>query len=373
LLFAQSPKKINKRLRADIQRISEQLDSLQQVYQMKAPIYRSYRDSIRTDRRALGRFAEEQRFLWPIVDQVFAELKILGEAQAFEQGFIDLSSQKGNFSDSLIEKVAYFAPNFRFVEPIPSEQMSYINSLSLEEQNKALEDYKGSALENRTIAFGVFENVTNLSEIAPEILSELRDLIGFHKVFTERLFQFRRLITEHKENLKQTFCAKGPKGFATEYQEIFPECFPVKKPKETKVELVEEPVRTDLIGEKHYGDMPMPEPRPQKNSSDIYEVVDEVAEFPGGIRAMRTFLMNNIRYPQNALDKEIQGKCYLKFVVNAEGKISDVFVMRGVPDCPECDTEAMRVVSMMPSWKPARVDGKLVNSYFTLPITFNLD
>jgi protein TonB len=309
----------------------------------------------------------------PIIDQVFAELKTLCEAQAFEQEFTDLSALKGNFSDSLLEQVARFAPNFRFVEPIPSEQMSYINSLSLEEQNKALEDYKGRTLENRRIAFGVLENITILSEIAPEILSELRTVIGFHKVFTERLYQFSRLITEQKENLKQKFCAEGPRGFASEYQEIFPECFPVKKPRETKVELVEEPVRTDLIGEKHYGDMPMPEPRPQKNSSDIYEVVDEVAEFPGGIRAMRTFLMNNIRYPQNALDKEIQGKCYLKFVVNAEGKISDVFVMRGVPDCPECDTEAMRVVSMMPSWKPARVDGKLVNSYFTLPITFNLD
>ena len=373
LLFAQSSKKVNKRLRADIQRISEQIDSLEQVYHERNPIYQAYRDSLRAERRQLGKYAEGQRMLWPIVDEIMANLKDLGENEAFEQEFAVLGSQKGNFPDSLVEKVARFAPTFRFVEPFYSEQMDYINSLKLSEQNEALNSYKDNAIKKRTDAIGIIENVNRLNELAPATLIELRSLLDFHKGYTERLFQFRLLITERKEQLKKKFCAEGPKGFSLEYQQIFPECFPEKKNEVLETTNVGASDRTDMIAEESAAYAPMPLPEPRKNPNDIYEIVDEVAEFPGGIGAMRTFLVNNMRYPQKALDMGVEGKCYLKFVVNAEGKISDVYVIRGVPDCVECDTEGIRVVSMMPSWKPARVDGKPVNSYFTLPITFKLD
>lgn len=103
---------------------------------------------------------------------------------------------------------------------------------------------------------------------------------------------------------------------------------------------------------------------------EIYTVVEEPAEFPGGQEALMAFLKDNLKFPQAARDRYIEGRCYLKFVVNADGTISDIKILRGVTDCRECDNEAVRAVKMMPKWKPARNNGKNVKSYFTLPVKF---
>ncbi|MFN5982518.1 MAG: energy transducer TonB [Fluviicola sp.] len=111
----------------------------------------------------------------------------------------------------------------------------------------------------------------------------------------------------------------------------------------------------------------------EKKDPVIYDVVDEPADFPGGMAAARAYLGNNIKYPQTAVDMSIEGKCYLKFIVSESGNISNVKVVRGVQDCPECDAEAVRVIKSMPNWKPGKVNGKAVNSTFTLPVQFKLN
>jgi len=111
----------------------------------------------------------------------------------------------------------------------------------------------------------------------------------------------------------------------------------------------------------------------KKEEPIIYTFVDEPAEFPGGTAAMRKFLADNLQYPQTAQELELQGKCYLQFVVSAAGNISNVTVQRGVPDCPECDKEAIRVVKSMPKWRAGKNGGKEVNSTFNLPIVFKLN
>ena len=67
-----------------------------------------------------------------------------------------------------------------------------------------------------------------------------------------------------------------------------------------------------------------------------------------------------------------EGKCYLRFVVDEMGNIESVRVLRGVYGCPECDREAVRVVNLMPLWKPGSLKGKNVSTYFDLPINFQL-
>jgi protein TonB len=88
--------------------------------------------------------------------------------------------------------------------------------------------------------------------------------------------------------------------------------------------------------------------------------------------AMRVYLKKNLMYPIMARDAGIQGKCYIRFIVNADGSISDVRVLRGVTDCPECDQEALRVVKRMPNWAPGKVNGKAVRINYNLPIVFKL-
>jgi protein TonB len=96
------------------------------------------------------------------------------------------------------------------------------------------------------------------------------------------------------------------------------------------------------------------------------------AMFPGGHGAMMEYLSSKIRYPEIALISNIQGRVTLRFVVGKDGSIENVTVAKGVPNCPECDKEAIRVVKAMPKWKPAMHEGKVVRSYFNLPITFRI-
>lgn len=104
----------------------------------------------------------------------------------------------------------------------------------------------------------------------------------------------------------------------------------------------------------------------------ILEIVEEPAEFPGGIDALKKYLADHIVYPESAKEAGISGKVYLKFVVSNQGNISNVKVMRGIAGCPECDREATRVVKAMPKWTPGKNSGKTVNMYYNLPIIFKL-
>ncbi len=103
----------------------------------------------------------------------------------------------------------------------------------------------------------------------------------------------------------------------------------------------------------------------------IYMVVEEQAEFPGGIPALSKFLSKNLTYPQQAIRASISGKVFLSFVVDKLGNITDVSVTKGIGF--NCDEEAIRVVKAMPKWKPGRQSGNLVKSRFNLPIAFMLE
>lgn len=120
-------------------------------------------------------------------------------------------------------------------------------------------------------------------------------------------------------------------------------------------------------------------PPTHSNSSEIKsehakieQIVEEEPEFPGGRAAMMKFLSENLVYPKIAIAENRSGKCYIQFIVEKDGSITNVVVKKGTPDCPECDKEAVRVVKLMPNWIPAKSDGKAVRTYFMLPIIFNL-
>ena len=105
---------------------------------------------------------------------------------------------------------------------------------------------------------------------------------------------------------------------------------------------------------------------------EIFTIVEEQAEFPGGNGAMMKYIQSNMVYPAMAREAGISGKCFLKFVVNENGDISDVTILKGVPGCGDCDKEAIRVVKSMPKWKAAKMTGKAVKCYFNLPFNFKV-
>lgn len=102
----------------------------------------------------------------------------------------------------------------------------------------------------------------------------------------------------------------------------------------------------------------------------IFHVVEEMPSFPGGDAECMRFLSKNIKYPTIAQENGIQGRVILQFVVNKDGSIVDVTVARSVD--PYLDKEAVRVVKMMPKWKPGKQRGKPVRVKYTLPVMFRL-
>lgn len=117
---------------------------------------------------------------------------------------------------------------------------------------------------------------------------------------------------------------------------------------------------------------PAPTQRAREEVADdhIFEYLEEMPEFPGGQGELMKWLSKNINYPPIAAENNIQGRVMISFVVERDGSISDVKVLRGVD--PNLDKEAMRVVGKMPKWKPGMQTGKPVRTRFTLPVQFRL-
>ena len=120
-------------------------------------------------------------------------------------------------------------------------------------------------------------------------------------------------------------------------------------------------------------EMPLEEakkPEVPQQEEVIFQVVEEMPQFPGGLSEAMKFLAKNIKYPVEAQQAKIEGRVIVRFVVGRDGSVSDVEVMRGVS--PELDAEAVRVVSMMPKWIPGKQRGKAVAVKYTMPIMFRL-
>ena len=102
----------------------------------------------------------------------------------------------------------------------------------------------------------------------------------------------------------------------------------------------------------------------------IFQVVEEMPEFPGGMGECMKWLGKNIKYPTISQENGVQGRVIIQFVVNKDGSIVDAQVARGVD--PYLDKEALRVVGQMPKWKPGKQRGKEVRVKYTLPVMFRL-
>lgn len=108
----------------------------------------------------------------------------------------------------------------------------------------------------------------------------------------------------------------------------------------------------------------------EEEAEEIFMVVEDKPEPKGGVKAFYQYVADNIKYPQEARKNHIEGRVYVQFVVNSEGKISDVVAVKGIGS--GCDEEAVRIVSQAPDWNPGKQRGKPVSVRMVLPITFVL-
>ncbi len=109
-----------------------------------------------------------------------------------------------------------------------------------------------------------------------------------------------------------------------------------------------------------------------EKEDSIFTIVEEHAEFPGGYAAMNKFIMRNLIWPIEYCEHGCYGSIFVKFTVSTTGHIKDIYVLKGINGCPAFDNEVIRVIKLMPQWKPACLDGKIVNCYFTIPIRIRI-
>ena len=114
---------------------------------------------------------------------------------------------------------------------------------------------------------------------------------------------------------------------------------------------------------------PPPAPKPEV-SNKVFDVVEEMPHFPGGAAALQAFLSSNTKYPVVAQENGVQGRVIVSFVVERDGSITDVKVVRSVD--PSLDREATRVVRSMPRWSPGKQNGSAVRVKYTVPVVFRL-
>lgn len=114
---------------------------------------------------------------------------------------------------------------------------------------------------------------------------------------------------------------------------------------------------------------PPPAPKPEV-SNKVFDIVEEMPHFPGGAAALQAFLSSNTKYPVVAQENGVQGRVTVSFVVERDGSITDVRVVRSVD--PSLDREASRVVRSMPRWSPGKQNGSAVRVKYTVPVVFRL-
>lgn len=106
----------------------------------------------------------------------------------------------------------------------------------------------------------------------------------------------------------------------------------------------------------------------QQEKGEVFQVVEEMPQFPGGNDALFEYLSNNLEYPEEAVENGIKGVVYVTFIVEHDGSISNVKVLRGIGG--GCDDAAHATVTNMPNWSPGKQRGKPVRVQYNLPIRF---
>ena len=105
-----------------------------------------------------------------------------------------------------------------------------------------------------------------------------------------------------------------------------------------------------------------------KKNQKVFDVVEQMPEFPGGMEALFKYMAENMKYPEDAKKQQVEGRVLVQFIVETDGSVSNTEVLMRV--FPSLDAEAVRVISGMPKWIPGKQNGKVVRVKYTIPVSF---
>lgn len=355
-LFGQSAEKLNKQLQAGLLVEEQKQDS-------------SYSNFIR-ERRVLEQSRKRLEDLmkdvfyyedWKLREKgrvIKRYLKTLEELQVNAKDLFPAGFQSADsFPDYKLFIKPYDAPLRRFVTfKFTSKDVQIVKEQKLTEKNenlkKLIKQYRESEEEN----LEKLRELKHFTDKLAELELRMDSLLGAYGSWNSEMEMKKGLLSEKYKEARENYRLKGPKGFPVAYAEYFWDVHPDPADRE----IAEVKINVDpgvSVGEV------ISEPSPNW-------VVDEQAYYPDGIPALKSYVRKNLVYPLSAKENGIIDRITMRFVVSETGEISDVTVVKGIPDCPECEEEAIRFVKSMPRWFPARKTGWYVKSYCNLPLWF---
>ena len=245
------------------------------------------------------------------------------------------------------------------------------NSVTLDERNDLV-------FEGRNQMYGAYELRRNYNK-------RVTYIVGGMIVFSIALFGVKKFVDRPQEEEVQEVLKveqidlTPPPPPMVEMVKFTPPVIKDDAVEEEPQKLQEEVKETNVGTKDQEGDKDIIAP-PTENtgpaetgSAEIFAVVEEMPEPPGGINAFYKYVGSHIVYPQMEKEAGISGKAFLKFVVEMDGSLSDVQVLKGVSGCSACDKEAVRVLKSFPEkWKPGKQNGHAARVYYTLPIVFKV-
>lgn len=350
VVFGQSTKKQNKTLKRDLEECKEKSLPVLVLYKEKKDLIDSIRGEAMQRNYKVIQAELPGKELYLKTVQLIKDLKLLGVDL---KTVIDVDSiapfpdYKG-FTKDMDDLLNWEDRGVGILSGTP-----YLKGLEMEEQNKILK--------NLVFECNSYFNSLNdrLNKIEPDqkrlqaVIPKLDSMILLYQSLTPDL-RLRKMTLEHKlHELRENYRQKGPNGFPEAYKIVFPDLF---SPDEGPV----------------YVDTKELKPEPASPKMDVYTIVDEDAQFPGGMPALKKYLVESIHYPEIAAELGVEPNHVVRFVVRKEGSISDIKLKKPMTDCPECDKEVIRVVKSMPKWIPGKVNGKAVDSWYTLPVHIHL-
>ena len=366
LVFGQSAKKLHKKLLAEFALEQQKQDSSFLVFTKTKTAFDSVRSLFNEKRDQLS---EGERYCKKVLSKNAELSNQLTQLGVNTTGLITSEEAK-----------LLTVPDYRdFVRPLKEplktkavfDKVSnrlYLEGMKLKEQNELLsakiKEYGDYAKYN----FSRLQDVEMSLQQVVVFLPKMDSMYAVYKELAQALKTKRAKLEEKRDALRENYIQKGPDGFPEAYRRVFYDAFPPPE-----VETIDGATESyGVVGDIDRYEMVVPPPPPPVEENPIYDYVEEPASFPGGNQAMQEFISKNLRYPEKFKEANITGKVFLKFVVSGAGEISDIKVVKGIPDCKECDLEAIRVVKLMPAWIPGKLSGKAVKSVYNLPIKFVL-
>ena len=253
------------------------------------------------------------------------------------------------------------------------------------QNNQFIPTFDDIVFENRNKEYGAYQIrkkynrvvlISTLIGIAIIAAAVIIPYINASRNASQKMRSAKEVIAEMSNDLQEAAPPPPPPPPPAEQQTVIKYVAPVvvdsmKVEDESKLMISDEQVATTVNKEvTEVVEQKREEVEPEVKEEEVFVVVEEMPEFPGGTLELRKYLASAVKYPVIAQENGIQGKVYVNFVVNKDGSVSGAKIARGVD--PSLDAEALRVVSTLPKWRPGKQRGAPVRVSYTVPINFQL-